>query len=431
MFARRKSLRSVAIGGIASILLIAGMPAGAAGAAREGHKDTGGKAREQAVAAVLDWSAIAEAALAEGRGPGPSQYLMAAVEVAIYDTVVAMEGGSQPYAVTAEVRHPVSPAAAIATAAHGVLVARAPGQATVVGEQFREYLDEIKSRRAKLNGIHLGVQVADAIIELRSSDGFGKSVPYVQPPPGPGVFEPVAPTPPIGTEHGQLAPYAMSAPDQFRPDGPDPLGSAEYAQDFLEVKDLGRADSEQRTDEQTETALFWSDHGFLQLSRMLRGIAGAQNLDARETARMLAMAHVAGADAGVGCFDAKYHYMFWRPTHAIPRADTDGNDATTPDATWEPLLNSNHPEYPAGAACANSAIFGTLASFFGTDDVAFDVDSTVTETTRHYESFSDALLEDLDARVWSGLHFRNAVEEGADLGQNVADLVSNTLFQEI
>jgi hypothetical protein len=385
--------------------------------------------RRPSAAPILQWSEIAEATVAAGQGPGPAQIQMAAVEIAIYDTVVALEGGSQPYVVSPEVRHPTSLAAAVATAAHDVLVARVPDRAVDVGAQYRAYLDTLPGTKAKLNGILLGTQVADAVIQHRSDDGLDKVVPYVQPTQGPGVFEPVAPTTPIGVGLAHVTPFAMSAPDQFRPDGPPPLDSADYARDFIEVSDYGRLDSTQRSDEQTQTALFWSDHGFLQWSRTVRAIAADEKLGARDAARMLAMVHVAGADGAIGCFDAKYHHLFWRPSHAVPRADTDGNDATDADPTWIPLLNVNHPEYPSGAGCVNAAITGGLAAFFDTDEVSYAISSTVTGTTRHYDRFSSSLLEDLDARVWSGLHFRTSMIEGAELGRDVADLVSTTLFQ--
>ena len=246
---------------------------------------------------------------------------MATVAIAIHDTVVALEGGSQPYAATADVRRPASLSAAVATAAHHVLVARLPHLAVEVGAEYRAYLDTLPRTRATLNGIDAGTQVADAVIQERSSDGIDDVVPYVQPTPGPGVFEPVAPTTPVGVGLARVTPFAMSSPDQLRPAGPPALDSAAYASDFDEVKDYGRLDSTQRNNDQTETALFWSDHGFLQWSRTLRVIAADQRLDARDAARMLAMVHVAGADGTIGCFDAKYHYLFWRPSHAIPRAE--------------------------------------------------------------------------------------------------------------
>jgi hypothetical protein len=354
---------------------------------------------------------------------------MAIVAIGLHDTVAALEGGSEPYAVAPQVRRPTSLATAVATVTHGILVARAPGQAESAGAQYRAYLDAIPNTKSKLNGIRLGVEVADAILTLRADDGMSRSVPYVQPPTGPGVFEPVAPTPPIGTELALVTPFAMASPGQLRPDGPDPLDSAEYAADFNEVKAFGSAESDERTAEQTETALFWSDHGFLQWGRALRANAAEQRLDAAETARMFALVHVAAADGGIACFDAKYHYLWWRPVHAIQRADTDGNDATEADPSWQALLTANHPEYPSGAGCVNGAIVQTLATYFGTDDVDFVVDSLVTGTERQYQRFSDALAEDLDARVWSGLHFRNSMDEAADVGRAVSSIVTDTLFR--
>jgi hypothetical protein len=386
---------------------------------------------ESSSAPVLEWSAIAETIVSTDRGPGPAQVLMATVEVAIYDTVVAFQGGSQPFGVASS--HPDEPAsldAAVATAAHAVLVARVPEQATAVGRLYREYLESIpQSEQATLNGIDIGLDVASVIIELRSADGLATVVPFEQPEPAPGVFEPVVDEPPIGVNLGQVTPFALTSPDQFRPDGPDSLDTPEYAADFVEIRDLGRLDSEQRTPEQTETALFWSDHGFLQWSRTLRAIAADAGLDAHGAARLLATTHVAAADAGIGCFEAKYHYLFWRPLHAIQRADSDSNDATEPDPTWEAQLTVNHPEYPSGASCVNAAITSSVASFFGTDEISFDVTSDVTNTTRHYQRLSDAIEEDLDARVWSGLHFRNSMDEGAELGFDVAELVIETRFR--
>jgi hypothetical protein len=94
------------------------------------------------------------------------------------------------------------------------------------------------------------------------------------------------------------------------------------------------------------------------------------------------MADVASADGLIACFDAKYHYLFWRPIHAIARADTDGNPATEQDPTWIPLVATpNHPEYPSAHACASGALLLVLASFFGTQEVPFSVDSAVTHTT--------------------------------------------------
>jgi hypothetical protein len=141
----------------------------------------------------------------------------------------------------------------------------------------------------------------------------------VQPPPGPGVFEPVAPTPPVDVVLTQVRPLTFRSPSRFRPDGPTRLGSHAYARDLAEVQALGRADSAVRTPAQPEVARFWSENTFAQWGRDLRGLATAERLGVRDTARLLAMAHTASADAVIGCFDAKYHYLSWRPVHGEAR----------------------------------------------------------------------------------------------------------------
>ena len=144
---------------------------------------------------------------------------------------------------------------------------------------------------------------------------------------------------------------------------------------------------------------------------------------------MLAMTHVASADAAIGCFDAKYTYLFWRPVHAIQRADTDENPLTTFDPTWASLLTVNHPEYPSAHSCWTAAVTDTLAAFFGGDERAVALDSALTGATRQYERFSHIAREVGDARIAAGIHFRFSVEEGMTLGHKVARLVTKYHFQ--
>jgi PAP2 superfamily len=252
----------------------------------------------------------------------------------------------------------------------------------------------------------------------------------LQPPPGPGVFEPVFPgSTPVDVKLTQVRPLTLTSNDQFRPDGPSPLTSAEYTDDFNEVKAYGRVDSTVRTPEQTDIARFWSDNAAVQWPRAVRALALKKGLDLAETARMLTLMHVAVADSILACFDAKYHYLFWRPIHAIPRADTDGNPATEPDSTWTPLLypnHPNHPEYPGAHGCWTTAVTASMAAFFGTDKVAFSVDSAaaVQQNTRYYQRFTDAAQEVYDARTWAGVHFRNSSMEGAWIGRKVARYIA-------
>jgi hypothetical protein len=226
-----------------------------------------------------------------------------------------------------------------------------------------------------------------------------------------------------------ITPFTLDSASQFRPQGPDRLDSNAYTQDFNEVKELGRADSQSRTPEQTEVARFWSEYALVQWTRGLNALAMVQGLDLAGTARMSAMATMASADGLIACFDAKYHYLFWRPLHAIWRADTDGNPDTQADLTWAPLLvTPNHPEYPSAHSCSSTAIAQALAAFFGTQEVPFSLDSRVTNTTHYYQRFKEVVPEIANARVWGGIHFRHATDDGTKIGRKVANWMSEHFF---
>ena len=303
------------------------------------------------------------------------------VHAAIYDAVVGVEGEYEPFAVSIRRRGPTSVDAAVAATARGVLVVRVPGQAPMVEAAYTEFLDGIPNGSRKTNGIRLGRAVAGAYLGLRADDGYDNVVPWVQPPPGPGVFEPIPPgSTPVDVKLKQVRPLAFDDNARFRPDGPDALTSSRYTRDFNEVKALGRVDSTERTQEQTEIARFWTEQTMVQWNRTLRNLALNRHLDTLESARMMATVHVSTADSMVGCWEAKYYYNFWRPQHAIQRADTDGNPDTTQDPTWTHLFLGNHPEYPSGHACFTSGVTHGLAEYFGTDRVPLAVDSAVTGT---------------------------------------------------
>jgi hypothetical protein len=382
--------------------------------------------------AVTAWNEIAQNAIVVGRPPGSSAVLEGIVQAAIYDATVAIEGGYEPFVAAATVVRPASTEAAIAEAARDVLVDLVDDvgtQVPYVEAQYLSYMATIPDGLAKANGIEVGNQVSEAILAWRDGDGFDAVIAWVQPPVGPGVFEPYPAPPPVDVKLKQVRPLTLTSNDQFRPDGPNSLRSAEYAEDFNEVNAYGRIDSAVRTPEQTEIARFWAENTAVQWPRTLRQLALAKGLDLAETARMLALAQVATADAILACFDAKYHYLAWRPIHAIRRADTDGNPATEADPTWAPLLVVNHPEYPGAHGCWTTAVAETLGAFFGTDSVGFPMFSTVTGTTRYYGSFKDAAKEVYDARTWAGLHFRNSTLEGGWIGKKVGRYVAGNFFQ--
>jgi hypothetical protein len=218
----------------------------------------------------------------------------------------------------------------------------------------------------------------------------------------------------------QVRPLALRTADQVRPSGPLPLTSRAYALELAETQARGRVDSAVRTAEQTVVARFWAEQTAVQWHRAVVRLAVERRLDLGQAARLFAMVFVAAGDAGIGCFEAKFHFMAWRPVHAVQRADTDGNPRTVADPTWQALLNVNHPEYPSGHACLTGAVTTALAAFFHRDRVAFTMDSTMTQTEVRFASFHAALDEVTEARIDSGLHFRHSMRDGAKVGERAA-----------
>lgn len=382
--------------------------------------------------------------------PGEAAVYMGIVHAAIYDAAVAIEGGYQPYTIALDASRSASPAAAIATATHHTLVGSSDiglqglqpalglttAQQAILDAAYENYMSAIPEGAPKSDGIRIGEQVAIAMTLLRSNDGraANPALADLNPPaPGPGVWQqnPGTPLPAVlGLRLPGITPLALVTGSQFRPDGPNPLSSAEYTQDFDQVKELGRLDGTARTPAQTTQALFWTDHDLRQWNEGMNSLARARGLDLVETARMLAMAHVSGGDAMIACFDAKFSYWFWRPYQAIARAETDGNPATTPDTSWRPLrVTPNFPEYPSAHACHSRAVAEALETFFGTDKVSIVLDSRATGTVRQYDSLHEIVKDVNEARVLAGFHFRNSDQEGANLGRDVARFVVGHKFQ--
>jgi hypothetical protein len=359
---------------------------------------------------VLLWSGYAEQAVVAGRPPASAAVLLGIVHVGMYDAAVALGLPAQPFLARERTPGETSAATAIATVAHRLLVARVPAQRETVDAQYVRYLADLPDGPARRAGVSLGERVAARVLRWRAGDGLDATVPYVQRPPGPGVWQPTAPAPPVDLVLTQVRPLAMRSIDQFRPAGPYRLSDRRYLRDLDEVRRLGRADSTERTTGQTAVARFWADHTAAQWSRAVRRIVVEHGLRLGEAARLLAMVWVSTGDAGIACFDAKYHYRFWRPVHAIQASDP----------TWQPLMNVNHPEYPSGHACLSGAVTAALRAYFHTDRIRFPVDSTTTGVTVSYPTFSASIAEVTEARIVSGLHFRKSMMDGAAVGQRVA-----------
>jgi PAP2 superfamily len=352
---------------------------------------------------------------------------LATVQIAVYDAVIAIAGGHRPFAVTPSVAtDDASQEAAAATAAYRVLLGLFPSRSASYQGAYDGYLASLPAGDATDRGVAIGAEVAAGVLALRANDGRSVALaPYV-PGTAPGQFRG---SNPVGRPNPFIKPYSVTSHAQFRAPGPPALTSAAYAADLAETAALGSATSTTRTAEQTEVARFNTEPPFNFWPRNLR-IFATTNRPIAEQARLMAMIWVTHADTTNTCFESKYQFNFWRPTSAIPLADTDGNDATVADPAWAPVVATpNHPEYPAAHGCVAGAMAQVLRSYYRTPQVTFDFNSTVTGTARHFTS-TDALVSELQtARVAGGMHFRTSTIDGAALGKNVADWVTQHHFQ--
>ena len=261
----------------------------------------------------------------------------------------------------------------------------------------------------------------------------------------PGAWRPTPPTFALDPAPwvANVRPFLVPSAASIRSDPPNPLTSNAYANDFNEVKSVGALANTTRSADQTEAAIFWQDHGPALWNRVFGALSASHGLDIADNARLFAIENLASADGAIGCWYSKYYWNFWRPITAIREAASDGNPATEADPAWmplfdpatpqfgSPLVTPGFPEHPSGHGCISGAIVRSLQHFFGTDKITFNAFSNRTRTTRRYQRFSQALHEIIDARVWSGIHFRTADLQGAALGTKVAHWLAKHYFQPV
>src|SRR5262245_5263608 len=389
--------------------------------------------------AVSDWNAIAVQAIITGGRPGPTGFLdVATVQAAVYDAVQAIEQQFEPYYVDIPGASG-SPAAAAAKAAHDVLVNRFPAQAVSLDMTYQLYLLD-HGLAADDPGVAVGARAAAGIIALRACDG---SFPVPPPPPftggtNPGEWRPTpsANAPMLAPWLGGVTPFTLTRPSQFRAEGPPALTSHQYARDYREVKAIGALSNSSRTPAQTDLAHFWNLNYVVVLNQLLRDVADAHVEEIGHSARLLALAAMAIADAAITAWDSKNHFVFWRPITAIRLGDTDGSPFTAADPSWEPLIvTPPYPDYTSGANNLVGAATRALARFFGTDRMAVSLTTTNTgptvEDTRTYLRFSDVAREVVNARIYSGIHFRSADEAAREQGMRVADWAFRHLLRPL
>jgi hypothetical protein len=410
---------------------------------------------------VTRWNMLAASTL--GAIPGPNggappafQINMGMVQGAVYDAVNAIGPKKhRPYVLETRAGARASVDAAVATAAHHVLAelvstaperAAFPGRAgllTTLSSAYAVSLGSVADGAFKRQGIAVGHAAAEAMLAAREGDGrFGPSA-WVPNTEQPGHWRPLIvngaqaldPTP----WAGNVRPFTMDSPSQFRSAPPPALDSAQWVAEFNEVKALGRATGSTRVGDQTYIARWWQSAPVHSWNEVARQLIERTDLDAAESARLLALQNFAGADASINCWNDKYHFDFWRPWNAITSdaAHDDDNPLTVEDPTWTALITAPYPEWTSGHNCLDAAHVTVLRSYFGDDPVGGPWQITTTATNhggdavRTFTTFTEPLTELIEARIWAGLHYRSGDVAGQLLGRNVANHTLGNYLQPI
>src|SRR5437867_4054151 len=406
---------------------------------------------------VAQWNKIAEDTVVGSGAFQPEGFIyMAYASAAVYDAVVAIEGGFEPYGPPITAPPGASVDAAIVEAGYRTLVYYFPLQAGNLGALYTEALGLIPDGPPKIDGQAVGLAAATDIITLRTGDGrmtpIGVTSSFPTLPPAPGVWRL---TPPFAVPQtpwvGDVRPFVLQSLDQFLPDPPPSLQSLEWVEAFNQIKAYGALIGSARTDEQTAIAKFYSANVIRQFNRVGREIADARGVGLLEMARLAAMVNLIGADALMSTFHAKYHYLFWRPVTAIdptaviadgfgpvPGYD-DGNPATVQQTGWRPLLTTpNHPEYPGAHPTITSAMAEVFSTFLGTNQIDLDLHGFDPagppgnlNAVRPFDMPNDLRQDIIDARLWAGLHYHFSGVAGVVIGRQVANFDLSHAFQPV
>ncbi len=379
---------------------------------------------------ISDWNQmLLQAMLSSPVTPAPLTMRPAAiVEAAVFDAVNGIDRRYVPIYVPPAAPSGASARAAAVQAAYTALVDLYPNQKAKFDRQLMVSLAAITDTTdAVKQGLVWGQTVAQQILAWRSQDGFSDTVAAYLGGTQPGQWRPTPPAMAAGLapQLATTAPWVIRSPSQFRTAGSPALTSDQYLADYNETKNMGSSTNSGRTGDQTLFASFWQagnppDY----LDPVVLSLAAQHHFSMVQTVRLLALVNLAMADAIIGCWDAKYTYSSWRPITAIQLAAMDGNDNTTGDSAWTPLITTPaFPEYPSAHSCVSGAAMEILSQTFG-QETSFSVGSTAMPgVTRKFTNFSAALEEIKNARVFGGIHFRTACVDGTALGISVGDYV--------
>jgi hypothetical protein len=397
----------------------------------------------QEIDQITRWNTLTDAATATLGFPPQRARGWAMTQIAVHDALNAIEPHYQSYHCCLDNAPGASKEAAVAVAAYTVLSTLVTNPDQLVLLQQRRDLDlaGIADGVAKEAGKQVGTAAANAILAQRAQDGAANAnfaLPPYDADPGIWVPTPSGFLPAMLPGWGNVTPFAPGAAAQYRPDalaGLD-LTSPQYAHDYNEVKTDGAAAvrAADPGSDKSVIARFWYEASPSGWNRIARVVSDKQPMEPHEKARLYALVNIAIADGYIASWESKYDEMFWRPVTAIRRGNEDGRDDTVAETQWLPYLNTPQmPDYTSGHAVAGAAVAKTMAMFFGSDAIPFGVDSGAPFAGLHREftSFSHAARENADSRVYAGIHFRTACDEGLKQGKGIGRFVFQHYLQPL
>jgi len=343
------------------------------------------------------------------------------VALAMFEALNAIDRRYESYLGFAEADPAASLDAAAATAAYEVLLSHFPSQKATLDDSYALTVNEIADKRARDSGVAIGKAAAALALKAGGVDPAIVQTPYL-PRTQAGVWVPTQ-LPVFTPFSTAFKPWIMERADSVRPGPPPALGSDVWARDYDEVKRLGGKSSKDRSPHETLMARFRITPNMMPTYRMAADAPGRR---AVENARMFAMVNMIYDDSLMAVGDAKLHYNFWRPVTAIRNGELDGNPATEPDKSWEPLINTpNHPEYPCGhcilaasgaeymkAEVGPRPAWGIRVSSLSIPNAAVQVLPSWDEWVRQV-SYS---------RTLGGVHYRFSNQVAEDMGRRIAQM---------
>ena len=388
---------------------------------------------------ITEWNAEADALALAKKVPAPVHGRNQAIlHVAMFEAVNAIERRYAPYRLTLTADRATSKEAAAAAAAHAVLVALYPDEKKNLDGRLESSLNggdrhernRVPAGEAREKGLALGQQAATGILALRANDGAKTGESY-RPATSPGVYVPTA-VPVFSTFPG-VSPWTMTSGSQFRPAPPAALDSPIWTRDLNEIREIGAHNSTKRTAEQTDIGRFWLFTGPYTYNPIARQVAQSKKLDLVDCARMFALLAMAGSDAHIAVFDAKYTYNLWRPITAIRNADQTGNKATPREASWRPLDDTPmHPEYPCAHCIGSAAVSAVMQAIVGNEVPEITMTSpTAPGVVRKWTRLQDYSEEVSLGRIYAGFHYRFSTEVGKDMGRKIAEQVVATQLRGV